>query len=254
MIKVFADRLEISNNGGFIGGITESNILHHKPAARNPLLVTALTQLRLINRSNLGISRMYSYMLMEGKEPPVINEIGESVTVAFRKHELNGAFRLFVADEAEKGHILNVDELLILQRLLKQPEMDTAEAAKLCQRSENVIRDTLSVMEQHNYIEHGGKGRGTYWNVNPAIYAKLSEKPVSEKRRRIEWEAAKTRILSILKERAKRGESGLSNAEIRQITMFDRHQVQDLMNELRKENPEISPPGKGRYAQYEYNS
>ncbi|MDR0853256.1 MAG: hypothetical protein LBN34_02700 [Clostridiales Family XIII bacterium] len=129
--------------------------------------------------------------------------------------------------------------------------MDTAEAAKLCQRSENVIRDTLSAMEQHGYIEHGGKGRGTYWNVNPAIYAKLSEKPVSEKRRRIDWEAAKTRILSILKERARRGEPGLSNAEIRQITMFDRHQVQDLMNELRKENPEISPPGKGRYAQYE---
>ena len=50
MVKLFADRLEISNNGGFIGGINPSNILHHPPASRNPLLVEALTRLRLVNR------------------------------------------------------------------------------------------------------------------------------------------------------------------------------------------------------------
>ena len=43
MIKLYPNRLEISNNGGFIAGITPDNILHHQPAARNPLLVEALT-------------------------------------------------------------------------------------------------------------------------------------------------------------------------------------------------------------------
>ena len=54
MVKLYPNRLEISNNGGFIAGITPENILHHQPAARNPLLVEALTRLRLVNRSNLG--------------------------------------------------------------------------------------------------------------------------------------------------------------------------------------------------------
>ncbi len=76
MVKLYTNRLEISNNGGFIGGITSGNILHHQPAARNPLLVEALTRMRLVNRSNLGVSRMYAALLMEGKEPLSFRKLG----------------------------------------------------------------------------------------------------------------------------------------------------------------------------------
>jgi ATP-dependent DNA helicase RecG len=72
LVKQYPRRLEITNPGGFIGGITPTNILHHPPLARNPLLVQALSKLRLVNRSNLGIGRMFEAMLIEGKEPPHI--------------------------------------------------------------------------------------------------------------------------------------------------------------------------------------
>ena len=136
MVKLYPNRLEISNNGGFIAGITPNNILHHQPAARNPLLVEALTRLRLVNRSNLGMNRMFSALLIEGKEPPHIREIGESIVVGFPKRDLNAAFRLFVAEESGHGRDLGVDELLLLQHLLQRPELDTAAAASLCQRNE----------------------------------------------------------------------------------------------------------------------
>nr|WP_276672234.1 ATP-binding protein [Chlorobium limicola] len=112
MVRLYPDRLDVSNNGGFIAGITPGNIFHHQPASRNPLLVEALTRLRLVNRSNLGINRMFSSLLIEGKEPPHIREIGESVLVSFPRRELHAAFRLFVAEEAEKGRDPGVDELL----------------------------------------------------------------------------------------------------------------------------------------------
>jgi ATP-dependent DNA helicase RecG len=252
MVKLYKDRLEISNNGGFIAGITPANILHHPPAARNPLLVEALTRLRLVNRSNLGINRMYSALLSEGKEPPTIQEMGDSVVVAFHKRDFDAAFRSFVSEESDKGHILNVDELIVLQYLLHHPEMDTAVAARICQRNEADIREYLSYMEKADLIEHGGSKRGAYWSINPNLYRRLSVSPDSEKRRRIDWEAAKTRVLSILMERAHRGEQGLSNEEIRHITKFNRNQVYDLMNELRAENSGIMPPGRGRYARYEF--
>ena len=252
MVKLYPNRLEISNNGGFIAGITPDNILHHQPAARNPLLVEALTRLRLVNRSNLGINRMFSALLIEGKEPPYIREIGESVLVSFPKRDLNAAFRLFVAEESEHGRDLGVDELLLLQYLLQHAELDTGSAASLCQRNEPEIRERLSGMESAGYIEHGGKGRGTYWCIHPDLYNRLADGGRGEARRRIDWEAAKTRVLSILMERARRSEPGLSNKEIRQITRFDRFQARRLMQELMRENNDLRQVGERRWARYEY--
>lgn len=81
LVKQSDHGLQVSNPGGFVGGVTASNILHHQPAARNPMLVEALVRLRLVNRSHLGVPRMYKALLVEGKEPPIIEEVGASVIV-----------------------------------------------------------------------------------------------------------------------------------------------------------------------------
>ncbi len=253
MIKQFLRKLEISNLGGFIGGISPENILHHTPASRNPRLVDALARLRLVNRSSLGIQRMYSALLIDGKEPPIIEEMGDSVKVSFLGGELSPSFRTFVAEENKKGLLLSVDHLLILHYLLRHTEVTTAEAANACQRNESDVREILSEMERiFIYLERGGTGRGTYWTLRPDLYRRIAAPGHPERVGRIEWEAAKTRVLSVLKQRYDRGETGLSNTEIRQITHFDRFQVIRLMRELMKENKGIKPPGRGKKARYEY--
>ena len=255
LVKQFRTRLEISNPGSLPGGITPDNILRHEPVPRNPTLVDALTRLRLVNRSNLGVRRMYQALLIEGKEPPVILDEGEAVRVIFRAGDLSVPFRLFVAEEADKGRILTVEDLLIIQYLLRHPEIDTATAARITQQSESGMRETLSHMELDlGYVERGGTGRGTYWVLRHDLHRRLSVPGHPERDRRIDWEAAKTRVLSILKQRADRGEPGLSNAEIRQIIHMDRNQVVRLMRELRREHPEIRAPGRGRWARYEWGN
>ena len=251
MVKLYNDKLEFSNNGGFIAGITPSNILHHQPAARNPLLVEALTRLRLVNRSNLGISRMFSSLLVEGKEAPIIREVGDSVQVIFLKRELNPAFRMFVAEENDKGKMLAVDELILLQYLLQHNEVDTATAAALCQRSESEIKETLAAMLNDEYLEQGGYGKGSYWSIAPSLYRKLVSDGNNESRRRIEWDAAKTRVLSMLMDRARRGEAGISNREIRQVTKFSRSHALRLIKELQAENPaQVAKQGKAAQTTY----
>jgi ATP-dependent DNA helicase RecG len=174
LVKQHARKLEISNPGGLVGGITPANILHHPPLARNPLLVHALSKLRLVNRSNLGIGRMFESMLVEGKEPPVIVDEDSAVRVVFKRQETSASFRAFIADEGKAGRVLDVDHLLVLSYLLGHAEVDTATAAELCQRREAEMRDILDEMVQvYDYLERGGAGRGTWWRLKPPLHRRL---------------------------------------------------------------------------------
>lgn len=196
---------------------------------------------------------MYQALLIEGKEPPEIIDEGEAVRVIFRASDLSVPFRLFVAEEADKGRILTVEDLLILQYLLRHPEIDTTTAAHITQQPDNDARENLSRMELSlEYLERGGTGRGTYWRLRPDLHRRLSVPGHPERDRRIDWEAAKTRVLSILMDRAKRGEPGLSNEEIRAITHLDRNQARRLMQELMRENPHVSKTGERRWSRYIY--
>jgi len=159
----------------FIGGVSPENILRHRPVPRNPLLVNALVRLRLVNCMNLGVRRMFQSMLMEGKAPPTLAEQGESVLVRFRKQPISAPFRLFVADEGKAGRIPSVEQLLVLHDLLTRPELDTAAAARLCQRTEPEARELLNDMETGlGYLERGGTGRGTYWTLRSELHRQLA--------------------------------------------------------------------------------
>jgi ATP-dependent DNA helicase RecG len=126
--------------------------------------------------------------------------------------------------------------VLVLHQLLWVPEIDTPTAARLCQRLEDDARDLLTAMEtSFGYLERGGTGRGTYWSLRVELHRRLGGEGHAERDRRISWEAAKTRILSVLLHRHQHGEPPLTNAEIREIARLDRHQAKRLMYELRRE-------------------
>jgi ATP-dependent DNA helicase RecG len=252
LIRQYRDRLEISSPGGFIGGVSPENILHHPPITRNPGLVDALVRLRLVNRSTLGVQRMFHALLIEGKEPPLIEDLGEAVQFTFRASDLSVPVRTFVAEEGKRGVELTVVRLLVLQHLLRHPEVDTATAARICQLPETRARDLLSAMERElEYLERGGAGRGTYWTLRPEIHRRLKAPGHPDRDLRLDWEAAKATVLSVLRRKAEQGEPGLTNMEIRRLTRLDRNQVVRLMKELREEHPDVAPPGRGRYARHE---
>ena len=250
LVKQYPDRIEISNPGGLMGDLTPENILHHPPAARNRCLVDVLGRLRLINRMNLGMERIYSSLLMEGKPPPEIEDMGDAVRLTFRASRVSAAFRGFVGEQARRGIALTADHMLVLRHLLRQPAISPA-AAGLCQRRLGEARDALLDMEGAlGLLERVGNGREERWTLLPEVRAALTKVREPDDGMR-SWREIKDQVLREMRVRAVRGEEPLANAVVRRMTRLDRQQVNGLIHELVEEGG-VRVDGHGRGARYVY--
>ena len=246
MLKQFKDKVVLTNPGEFIGGITPHNILHHPPVARNNHLMDLLDCLKLVNRSNLGVSRIFRSLLVEGKEPPIYREIGSNIELTFISSPLKKNFKNLINHMTQGDNQIDVDHLLILQYLIRHEEIDTSIAAEVAQRSMQQARELLSKMQNDfNLIESFGRGKGRYFTLSRSAYELLKGDMQYERRQGLDKEAVKIRILSILKT-----DRSLTNKDIRQLTGMNRKQVQRLVKELEADGLKVI--GKGAGTKYIY--
>ncbi|MCH4985624.1 RNA-binding domain-containing protein [Macrococcoides goetzii] len=245
MLKQYQDKIILSNPGDFVGGITPQNILHHPPVARNNHLMELLDRLKLVNRSNLGVSRIYKSLLLEGKEPPIYRKVGLNIELTFLSSSLNEKFIDFVEELSSDGKTIDVDHLLIIQYLIRHEEIDTSIASELIQRSTTQAKEILSQMKtEYQIIEAVGRGKGRYYTLSKESYDSLKNDMSYERQLNLDKQAIKIRILTVLKERS------LTNKEIRQITGYDQKQVQRLMKEMLEDGVMLT--GYGRGSKYSY--
>lgn len=241
MLKQYKDKLVLTNPGQFIGGITPNNILHHPRVARNNHLMDLLDKLKLVNRSNIGVTRIYRSLLMEGKEPPIYREVGNHIELTFAASPLHSGFMNLVNHVAEKGQVIDVDHLLILQYLIRHEEIDTSSASMVSQRNLEQARELLSRLANNmGIIDAIGRGRGRYYTLSRFAYDMLKGSMTYERKKILDKEAMKMRILSVLKDQP------LKNQEVRQMTGLDRQQVNTLIHGIEG----VRVIGHGRGAKY----
>lgn len=242
LVKQYSAHIEVSNPGGFVGGINAENVLHHTPVARNAHLVDMLTRMRLVNRSNLGMTRMFKAMLVEGKEPPRIEEQGAEVRVTFRAMQMSEGFRSFVSEHDRAEEPLQIDQLLILYVVSTRGEISLEVAAQTCQRSPETVREILDEMsDSHGWLEVTGTPPWLHWVLTPDLEERLGPGDLSP-------DALRRRVLRVLRGRARAEAPGLSNADVRRLTGLDRGQVNRLIHELEPHGVRIE--GHGRGARY----
>lgn len=211
----------------------------------------ALGGLRLINRMNLGMERIDSLLLMEGKPPPEIDDLGGAVRLTFRASKVSAAFRGFVGEQARRGIAPTADHMLVLRHLLRQPAISPATAARLCQRRLGEARDALLDMEgAFGLLERVGNGRKERWTLLPEVRAALTKVREPDDGMR-SWREIKDQVLREMRARAERGEEPLANAVVRRMTRLDRQQVNRLIHELVEEG-DVRIEGHGRGARYVY--
>jgi ATP-dependent DNA helicase RecG len=226
-LKLYPDRLELTNPGGFAGDITPANILHHASLPRYGCLFGALTRIRVANAANLGVNRVYRELLSEGKEPPDYTTTGQTVTVTVFGQDARPAFIALSRAHPD----LPVDGLLVIHYLTRHREISARQAAEVCQRSVANARDLLArLATRERLVELGGPpGRGRYYRLSLPAYTALGEALSYHVDSRLSQENLKGRILTAL------ARGPLSNADIREITQLSRMQVTRLLWSLRDE-------------------
>lgn len=236
VLKLYPDRLELTNPGGFVGGVTPQNILHHPSAPRNLTLFQAMTKMRLANAANLGVPRVYRDLLAEGKEPPVYWASEQAVRVTVEGQEARREFLQLVKENPG----LDTDHLLVIHYLTRHREITVRAAAEMCQRPPEMVREILgTLVTQWRIIEPCGAGRGRYYRLSLGAYRVLLDVLSYHLDDRVTKETARANVLKALRA------GPLTNAQVRELTGLDRNRAWLLMHSLAQEGF-VEPVGHGR--------
>lgn len=144
LVEHVGSTLVVTSPGGFVGGVTPSNIITHPSQPRHRSLAELLAALRIAEREGIGFDRMVLDMVRFGYRPPVIEEkAGPHVRAALVAGSLDEGWMRVVAElrPARLGRDLNA--LLILRHLVAHRWIDVATASPLLQRSDAETEEAL---------------------------------------------------------------------------------------------------------------
>lgn len=194
------ERLELSNPGGFIGGISPENILYHPPRHRNRRLTEVLQQLGLMERAGMGVNRLFRCLLRRGKGAPEYDVSAESIRLTLEGGTLDEPFARFISDEEARGQVFSLDMLIVLSSLKRSRTIDRASAARSCQRSDRAMLSSLTRMVDLGYLERVGGGRGTTYRLSGHVHAQLGSSVAYFRDRGLSQRRQRALVLEVVEE------------------------------------------------------
>ncbi|MBL0049670.1 MAG: putative DNA binding domain-containing protein [Bacteroidetes bacterium] len=177
-IKVFQDRLEISNPGGLPLGITKFNILH-STSRRNPHLIRVLHDLELMEGEGTGYNLIYEITSRDAKAFPVPISDFNSTTVT-QSSKILDAEALLLLDFISKNYQLSQREFIVLGIVARHKKILTTQLTKELQLTdEDRLRSYVGKLLEQAILVSRGIKKGTEYLVNPKLIAnsKINIKP-----------------------------------------------------------------------------
>jgi ATP-dependent DNA helicase RecG len=177
-IKVYSDRLEITNPGGLPLGITSNNILHttHR---RNPHLIRILHDLQLMEGEGTGYNLIYEITSRDAKAFPIpISDFNSTSVTQYSK--ILDEVALLLLDFIAKTYPLSQKELIVLGIVARNKKILATQLTKELQLSdEDRLRSYVnSLLDKAILITRGIK-KATEYLINPKLVSssKLNIKP-----------------------------------------------------------------------------
>lgn len=168
MIKVFSDRLEISNPGGLPLGITKDNILHAKHR-RNPNMIELLSALEMMEGEGSGYDLIYELNAMEAKDPPMIESSYNEVTV-IQNAEIIDTELLPLLDFVLQNYQLTQKAFTAFGIIAREKKVFSTRLSAILQlQAEDRLRSYTDRLLKDNIIGRNGAKKGTQFFVNPQL-------------------------------------------------------------------------------------
>ena len=161
VIKLYPQKIVITNAGGFPLGVTINNLLTVPSTPRNRLLTDVLSKTGIVERSGQGIDKIFRNTISEGKDMPDYS-FSDDFYVELRLSAVikDKAFALFIETEQ--------------QRLPQDKKLSVAEIVGLCEiHSGNVgkvDKNTLMSLLKRGLVEKHGKTSGTRYILSKGYY------------------------------------------------------------------------------------
>lgn len=244
-VRLYPDRMEISNPGGLAGGITPDNIMSHEPVTRNRRLAEILQKLRLVERSGMGVRRMFTILLASGKEPPLYVATPEDVRIVLRSGKTDEHFARFIAKRQQHGEEFSLGELVVLSYLKRNQEIDLNEATRILQRDSREAHELLGAMVEHRVLEPFGQKKGRVYRLSKAIYVELRQSVEYYLHRDTESAYAEAAITGYIKQNG-----FITNQMVRTLLRVNRSQSAYILQKLVKAK-KLVRVGQGNKSRYE---
>lgn len=168
--------LDISNPGGLPPGINLHNLLVAPPHPRNPILADAFKRAGLVERTGRGVNRIFEGQLRYGRGvPDYSRSTPDDVVVVLSGGVANLSLTRFVIEQAQEGHPLSLEALIVINELAHERRVTTAHAAELFQRDEASTRALLNHMVDRGLLEARGEARGRTYHLSAAAYRAIGE-------------------------------------------------------------------------------
>jgi len=177
-IKVFTDRLEITNPGGLPLGVTKDNILH-STMRRNPYLIRTLHDLELMEGEGTGYNLIYEITSRDAKPFP-LPESGYNSTTVIQSSKVLDEEVVLLLDFIARHYQLSQKEFIVLGIVARHKKMIATQLAKELQLSEeDRLRSYVGRLVDQALLITRGIKKGTEYLINPKLIAdsKVNIKP-----------------------------------------------------------------------------
>ena len=170
-IKVYNDRMTITNPGVLPVGVTVNNILQ-KTQKRNIHLAKVFYDLHLMEAEGSGFDLMYETLLMAGKNKPIVVEGDDFVEVSvYRKIITKDAARL--SDYISTHYRLKRKSIIALGIILQKRSLYASELTNELQLTEqDRLRSYVEPLLTNDIINSKGIGKGTKYEISPLFLNK----------------------------------------------------------------------------------
>ena len=168
----YEDKIEISNPGGFVEGVTLNNLLVTPPRPRNPRLADVFKRIGLVERTGRGIDTIFEGQLRYGRPIPDYGRTTEdNVMIILRGGKANLDFCKWVVEQEKAGYVQMrgfepiQQQEMIVQYLRAHRHIKRSEVAELCKLSPDQAKRLLQKLVKANKLIQYGKGKGTRYEL-----------------------------------------------------------------------------------------